>query len=735
VTDGGRTERGRIERTVPRRRWTDRTVPGPAPEVLPGSHAPLGAHWDGTGTNFALWSSGAHAVDLCLFDADGTEHRQRLEETTHQVWHGRLAGVGPGQRYGYRVHGAYEPLAGQRYNPAKLLLDPYTRAVDGDHRFHPALFGFAGDAFDGPARDDRDSAPYVPRGVVVHDPFPWDGDRPLRTSWSDTVIYEVHVKGATAAHPDVPPPLRGTYAGLAHPAFVEHLQALGVTAVELLPVQHFVSEPHLLRRGLTNYWGYNTLAYFAPHAAFSSSGSAGQQVTEFKTMVKQLHAAGIEVILDVVYNHTAEGDHTGPTLSFKGIDNPGYYRLDGGNRGRYTDYTGCGNTLDVRRPAVLALLMDSLRYWVTEMHVDGFRFDLASALARSMHDVDRLSAFFDVVHQDPVVSNVKLIAEPWDVGPGGYQVGNFPPPWTEWNGRYRDTVRDVWSGAHVGIRDLAYRLTGSSDLYRSDGRRPFASINFVTAHDGFTMADLVTYEHKRNEANGEDNRDGESHNRNWNCGVEGPTDDPAVQELRARQVRNHLTTLLMSTGVPMLTAGDELGRTQQGNNNAYCQDNELSWLDWKDVDEDLLAFVTRLVRLRRSSPVLRQEAFFEGHEIPGTGGTRDLAWFAPDGGQLTTHDWFDTDLQTLGMYLDGRGIRHRDAQGRRLVDDSYLVQLHAGPEPVTVHLPGPPWADGYELVVSTEYPTGAPPERSVVAPGPVEMPARCVWLLRILRRP
>ena len=707
----------------------------PPGELLPGSHSPLGALWDGTGTNFALWSAGASAVDFCLFDPDGTEHRQRLEETTHQVWHGRLPGVGPGQRYGYRVHGPYDPQVGHRYNPEKLLLDPYTRAVDGGLTLHPALFGYADGAVDTPLPDPHDSAPYVPRGVVVQNPFPWDGDRPLRTSWSDTVIYEVHVKGATAQHPDVPPQLRGTYAGLAHPAFVAHLKSLGVTAVELLPVHHFVSEPHLLRRGLTNYWGYNTLGFFAPHAAYSSSGSGGGQVTEFKTMVKQLHAAGIEVILDVVYNHTAEGDHTGPTLAFKGIDNPGYYRLDGGNRARYTDYTGTGNTLDVRRPAVLALLMDSLRYWVTEMHVDGFRFDLASALARSMHDVDRLSAFFDVVHQDPVVSNVKLIAEPWDVGPGGYQVGNFPPPWTEWNGKYRDTVRDVWSGARVGVRDLAYRLTGSSDLYRSDGRRPFASINFVTAHDGFTLTDLVTYEHKRNEANGEDNRDGENHNRNWNCGVEGPSTDPEIEALRARQIRNHLATLLLSTGVPMLTAGDELGRTQQGNNNAYCQDNEISWIDWKAVDEDLLAFVSRLVRVRRSSPVLRQEAFFEGHEIPGSGGTRDLAWFAPDGGQLSTADWYDSGLQTLGMYLDGRGIRHRDEHGRPVVDDCYLVQLHAGPDPLTVQLPGPPWAEGYELVLSTEYPTGAPPETTCVAPGPVEVPGRCVWLLRVLRRP
>jgi glycogen operon protein len=705
-----------------------------APEVWPGSPAPLGAHWDGTGTNVALWSAGAQAVDLCLFDPDGTEHRQRLQETTHQVWHGRLPGVGPGQRYGYRVHGGYHPASGARYNPAKLLLDPYARAVDGDLTLDPALFGYADGHPDAAAADRLDSAPFVPRGVVVHDSFPWDGDVRPGTAWSDTVVYEVHVKGATMRHPDVPPALRGTYAGLAHPAFIEHLVSLGVTAVELLPVHHFVSEPHLLRRGLTNHWGYNTLGYFAPHAAYSSAGSAGQQVTEFKAMVKALHAAGIEVILDVVYNHTAEGDHTGPTLSFKGIDNAGYYRLSG-HGARYTDYTGCGNTLDVRRPQVLALLMDSLRYWVTEMHVDGFRFDLASALARSMHDVDRLSAFFDVVHQDPVVSQVKLIAEPWDIGEGGYQVGNFPPLWTEWNGKYRDTVRDVWCGAHVGVRDLAYRLTGSSDLYRSDGRRPFASVNFITAHDGFTMADLVTYEHKRNEANGEDNRDGESHNRNWNCGVEGPSDDPAVVELRARQVRNMLATLLLSTGVPMLTAGDELGRTQGGNNNAYCQDNEISWLDWGSIDPDLWTFVSRLTALRKASPVLRQEAFFDGHEVAGSGGTRDLAWFAPGGGQLTDRDWFDHGLQTIGMYLDGRGIRHRDERGRPVLDDSWLVWLHAGPDPVTVHLPEAPWGDGYEFVVSTEWPTGAPPRPAVVGPGPIEMPGRCVWALRVLRRP
>ena len=706
---------------------------GPPQDVWPGSPTPLGAHWDGTGTNFALWSAAAQAVDLCLFDADGTEHRERLRETTHQVWHGRLPGVGPGQRYGYRVHGPHEPSWGSRHNPAKLLLDPYTRAVDGELTLDPALFGFADGHPD--TADPRDSAPFVPRGVVIHDSFPWDGDRRPATSWSDTLIYEVHARGATMRHPDVPPALRGTYAGLAHPAFVEHLVSLGVTAVELLPVHHFVSEPHLLRRDLTNYWGYNSLAYFAPHAAYSSVGSGGGQVTEFKAMVKAMHAAGIEVVLDVVYNHTAEGSHTGPTLSFKGIDNGGYYRLQGADPSRYTDYTGCGNTLDVRRPQVLALLMDSLRYWVTEMHVDGFRFDLAAALARSMHDVDRLSAFFDVIHQDPVVSKVKLIAEPWDIGEGGYQVGNFPPLWTEWNGKYRDTVRDVWSGAKVGVRDLAYRLTGSSDLYRSDGRRPFASINFVTAHDGFTMADLVSYQQKRNEANGEENRDGESHNRNWNCGVEGPTDDPDVRALRANQVRNHLATLLLSTGVPMVTAGDEMGRTQGGNNNAYCQDNDVSWIDWAGADAELLAFVTRLVSLRREAPVLRADVFFEGHELPGTGGTRDLAWFAPSGGQLTSMDWFDTELQTVGMYLDGRGIRQRDQRGRPIVDDSYLVYLNAGPETRTITLPGPPWADAYELVLSTEYPTGAPPRPCVIGPGQVQIESRCVWLLQVIRRP
>ena len=531
----------------------------------PGRPTPLGATWDGEGTNFALFAAGAEAVDVCLFDRDGWEIRVPLEESTYHVWHGYLPRVGPGQLYGFRVDGPYDPARGARWNPSKLLVDPYARAVAGDFVLNDAVFGSAPGRTD---QDHRDSAPYVPKSVVVHDAFPWGEDHRPATPLADTVIYEMHVKGFTAQHPDIPPELRGTYAGLAHPAAIDHLQRLGVTAVELQPVHHFVSEPHLLRRGLINYWGYNSLAFFAPHAGYSASGEHGEQVREFKAMVRALHAAGIEVLLDVVYNHTAEGDETGPTLSFRGIDNATYYRLHEADRSTYVDYTGCGNTLDVRQPHVLQLLMDSLRYWVTEMHVDGFRFDLAAALARSFHDVDKLSAFFDVIHQDPVVSGVKLIAEPWDVGEGGYQVGNFPPLWQEWNGKYRDCMRDYWRGQEAGVAEFAYRLTGSPDLY-GDDRRPGASINFITAHDGFTLSDLVAYNDKHNEANGEGNNDGESHNRSWNCGVEGPTDDPDVLDLRARQQRNFLATLFLSQGVPMLLGGDEMGRSQRGNNNAY----------------------------------------------------------------------------------------------------------------------------------------------------------------------
>ena len=705
----------------------------------PGQPLPLGATWDGEGTNFALWSSGAEAVELCLFDGeavnDETETRIPLTESTYHVWHGYLPRIGPGRRYGYRVHGPYRPRDGQRYNPAKLLLDPYARSVTGGFTPHPAVYGYG----PGDEPDPQDSAPYVPRSVVVHDAFPWGNDTRPQTPWDDTVIYELHVRGFTRRHPGVPDPLRGTYAGLAHPAAIEYLTGLGVTAVELLPSQQFVTEPAVTRRGLSNYWGYNTIGYFAPHAAYAAT--PGEQVREFKAMVRALHAAGIEVILDVVYNHTAEGDETGPTLCFRGIDNSGYYRLSADDRRRYLDYTGCGNTLDVRHPYVLQMLMDSLRYWVTEMHVDGFRFDLASALARSFHDVDKLSAFFDVIHQDPVVSRVKLIAEPWDVGEGGYQVGEFPPLWTEWNGRYRDTVRSFWAGERIGVRDLGFRLTGSSDLYADGGRRPYASINFVTAHDGFTLRDLVSYDEKHNEANGEGNRDGDSHNRSWNCGVEGETDDPAVTALRGRQVRNVLTTLLLSTGVPMLVAGDEIARTQGGNNNAYCQDNEVSWVDWSTLDKpevaDLLALTRRLVELRRESPVLRQRVFFAGRPVPGGGGRKDLAWLRADGGEMTDREWHSPDLRTLGMYLDGDGIRHRGPRGEQLTDESYLLVLHAGAEDTTFALPGRPWASSWEVVVDTTYPDGLPPAAASRPAAGRDLPVtgRSAVLLRAVRGP
>ena len=703
----------------------------------PGRPVPLGATWDGEGTNFALWASGATAVELCLFDGrrageEAAETRVPLLETTYQVWHGYVPRVGPGQRYGFRVHGPYDPARGLRHNPAKLLIDPYARAVDGPFVPEPPVFGYDGDP-GGDRADTRDSAPYVPRSVVVHDAFPWGDDARPDTPWDDTVIYELHVKGFTKRHPDVPEPLRGTYAGLAHPAAIEHLTGLGVTAVELLPVQQFVTEPAVTRRGLTNYWGYNTIGYFAPHAAYSSV--PGEQVREFKAMVRALHAAGIEVILDVVYNHTAEGDEAGPTLSFRGTDNPGYYRLLPDAPRRYADYTGCGNTLDVRHPYVLQMLMDSLRYWVTEMHVDGFRFDLASALARSFHDVDKLSAFFDVIHQDPVVSQVKLIAEPWDVGEGGYQVGEFPPLWTEWNGKYRDTVRSFWAGHRIGVRDLGYRLTGSSDLYADDGRLPFASINFVTSHDGFPLRDLATYEQKHNEANGEGNRDGDGHNSSYNFGVEGESDDPTVTGDRRRQVRNLLLTLLVSTGVPMLTAGDELFRTQGGNNNAYCQDNETSWIDWERADTGLAELVARLVALRRRSPVLRQRAFFAGRAVPDGGGRKDLAWFRPDGTEMTDREWHSPDTRTLGMYLDGEALRQRGPRGERLTDESYLLVLHAGAEDTAVVLPGPPWATGYEVVVDTAYTGGLPAPGQDRPPAGVDLPmvARSAVLLKVVR--
>ncbi|MEV7280957.1 glycogen debranching protein GlgX [Streptomyces sp. NPDC093111] len=709
--------------------------------VWPGAPTPLGARCrtgpDGVaGTNFALWSGGAEAVELCLFDADGTETRLELTELTHEIWHGFVPGVGPGQRYGYRVHGRWDPWTGARWNPAKLLLDPYARAVDGSFALPPEAYGHVRDwpqqHVADTVRDERDSAPHVPKGVVVQDDDDWSDDRRPKTPWPDSVIYELHVKGFTARHPDIPEHLRGTYAGLAHPAAIEHLVRLGVTAVELLPVHQFAHEDHLLRRGLTNYWGYNSIGYFAPHAGYSASGTAGQQVGEFKRMVRALHDAGIEVILDVVYNHTAEAGELGPTLSLKGIDNRGYYRLPSDAR-RYTDYTGCGNTLHVVQPQVLRLITDSLRYWVTEMGVDGFRFDLAAALARSMHDVDMLSPFLAVIAQDPVLRRVKLIAEPWDVGNGGYQVGSFPPLWTEWNDRYRDAVRDFWRGALPDVRDLGYRLSGSSDLYAWGGRRPYASVNFVTAHDGFTLRDLVSYERKHNEANGEGNRDGTHDNRSWNCGAEGETDDPEVTALRRRQLRNLMTTLLLSTGVPMLVAGDEMGRTQGGNNNAYCQDNEIGWLDWSLPDDpgraQLLTLTRRLLDLRHRHPVLRRRAFFSGRRAAD--GLRDLAWFTADGTEMTEADWYAPSA-TLALYLSGRDIPGRDARGEQVTDDSFLAVLHAGQRPVDFRLPGPPWADTYERIVDTA------PEDQSRAPGTVHrgggtisVAGRSVVLLRV----
>ncbi|MFF4601366.1 glycogen debranching protein GlgX [Streptomyces sp. NPDC001339] len=728
-------------------------------DIRPGSPTPLGARCrtgpDGVaGTNFALWAGGAEAVELCLFDEAEHETRHPLTELTHEIWHGFLPGIRPGQRYGYRVHGRWDPWTGARWNPAKLLLDPYARAVDGDFgtSTEPAGAGYAlpaplyGHVRDWPeqhvadtVRDDRDSAPYVPKGVVVGDATTdeggedeWRDDRRPKTPWPDTVLYELHVRGFTMRHPGVPERLRGTYAGLAHPAALEHLVRLGVTAVELLPVHQFAHEDHLIRRGLRNYWGYNSIGYFAPHAGYAATGTRGQQVGEFKRMVRALHDAGIEVILDVVYNHTAEAGERGPTLSLRGIDNRGYYRL-AANARHHTDYTGCGNTLHVVQPQVLRLITDSLRYWVTEMGVDGFRFDLASALARSLHDVDMLSPFLAVIAQDPVLRRVKLIAEPWDVGSGGYQVGAFPPLWTEWNDRYRDTVRDFWRGAQHDVRDLGYRLSGSSDLYAWGGRRPYASVNFLTAHDGFTLRDLVTYEHKRNAANGEDNRDGAHDNRSWNCGAEGETDDPGISALRRRQLRNLLTTLLLSTGVPMLVAGDELGRTQRGNNNAYCQDNEVSWLDWSlpaDPDWRPLADLTsRLIALRRAHPVLRRRAFFSGRPH-GQGGLRDLAWFTADGTEMTERDWY-TPGATLGMYLSGNDIAQRDARGIRIVDDSFLAILHAGAEPGAYTLPGPPWASSYELLVDTSREDQrTPPGTRHTAGADIPLPARSVLLLR-----
>ncbi|GLW05151.1 glycogen operon protein GlgX homolog [Microtetraspora sp. NBRC 13810] len=656
-------------------------------ETWPGDPYPLGATYDGAGTNFALYSEAAEHVDLCLFDDDDKETRVPLSECDGFVWHGYLPGIGPGQRYGYRVSGPYDPARGHRCNPAKLLLDPYAKAIEGEVRWDQAAYGYTFGQQD--SRNDLDSAPYVPRSIVINPFFGWGHDRPPATPYQDTVIYEAHVRGLTIRNPKIPEHIRGTYAALGHPEIIDHLTGLGVTAIELMPVHQFVTDHVLAERGLTNYWGYNTVGFFAPHNAYSSTGQRGGQVLEFKAMVKALHEAGIEVILDVVYNHTAEGSHLGPTLSMRGIDNANYYRLVEDDPRYYLDTTGTGNSLLMRSPHVLQMIMDSLRYWVTEMHVDGFRFDLAATLARELHEVDRLSAFFDLVQQDPVLSQVKLIAEPWDVGPGGYQVGNFPARWTEWNGRYRDTIRDLWRGQPAALPEFASRLTGSSDLYQNDSRRPAASINFVTCHDGFTLRDLVSYNDKHNEANGENNRDGTDDNRSWNCGAEGPA-SLTVESLREQQKRNFLATLFLSQGVPMLSHGDELGRTQQGNNNAYCQDNEISWVDWSDVRENwlLLEFTKSLAKLRREHPVFRRRRFFYGRPVRGQeDGLSDIAWLTPGGEKMTDADWKVGYARSMAVFLNGDAITEPDTRGRRIRDDSFLLMFNAHHDVIKFTIP------------------------------------------------
>jgi glycogen operon protein len=687
----------------------------------------LGAVFDGQGTNFALFSEVAEHVELILVDDAGTEKSIPLHEVDGFVWHAYLPGVGPGQRYGYRVHGPWQPSLGHRCNPAKLLLDPYARAVDGQIDNHASLYERAPD---GPSPGN--SSGHSMLGVVTDPYFDWGDDRPPRRPYADSVIYEAHVRGMTRTHPEVPERLRGSYAGLAHPAVLDHLTSLGVTAVELMPVHQFVQDGVLTDRGLSNYWGYNTIGFFAPHNAYAAFGSLGEQVNEFKAMVKALHAAGLEVILDVVYNHTAEGNEMGPTLSFRGIDNASYYRLVDGDWAHYYDTTGTGNSLLMRHPYVLQLIMDSLRYWVTEMHVDGFRFDLAATLARQFHEVDRLSAFFDLIQQDPVISRVKLIAEPWDVGEGGYQVGNFPPLWSEWNGRYRDAVRDFWRAEPGSLGEFASRLTGSSDLYQASRRRPRASVNFVTAHDGFTLRDLVSYNDKHNEANGEGNRDGERFNRSWNCGVEGDTSDPVVLELRARQQRNLLATLLLSQGIPMLCHGDELGRTQRGNNNAYCQDNEVSWIDWELTDEQrsLTDFTRYVISLRAEHPVLRRRGFFEGETATNADQPLpDLTWLRPDAREMTGRDWQRRDAHSVGVFLNGDAIAERDAYGRRVIDDSFLLLLNGYWEPVDFRLPDDVYGERWTTLIDTADPDGIPDERERKAGTRLRVEARSLVLL------
>ncbi len=647
--------------------------------VYPGNPFPLGATWNGQGVNFALYSENATGVELCLFNsaADNKESSKvRVRERTHNVWHVFVPGLAPGQLYGYRVHGPYEPHNGHRFNGNKLLIDPYAKALSGIINWHNSLFGYnLGQEGSDLTFNEEDSAPFIPKSIVIDQTFNWENDQHPNIPYHKSIIYEAHVKGLTKLHPGIPEENRGTYAGIAHPHMIQYLKELGITAIELMPVHHFVSDKFLSDKNLSNYWGYNTLSFFAPDTRYSASGKHGEQVFEFKNMVKELHKAGIEVLLDVVYNHTGEGNHLGPTLSFRGIDNAAYYRLCEDKR-FYNDYTGTGNTLNVMMPNVLRLIMDSLRYWVLEMHVDGFRFDLAAALARELHDVDRLSSFFDIIHQDPVISQVKLIAEPWDLGEGGYQVGNFPPGWAEWNGKYRDCMRDYWRGADSMLGEFAARFTGSPDLYQNDNRHPTASINFITAHDGFTLQDLVSFNEKHNEANGEDNNDGETHNRSWNCGIEGETDDPDVLALRKKQKRNFITTLFISQGVPMLLSGDELGKTQHGNNNAYCQDNELSWIDWANADEEFLLFTKKIIHFSKRHPAFNRRSWFKGRPIRGVG-VEDIAWFLPEGLEMTEENWNQDFAKSLAVFLNGKGIHSVGPKGEKITDDSFYLIFNA----------------------------------------------------------
>jgi isoamylase len=697
-------------------------------EVWPGQRYPLGATYDGTGTNFALLSEVATKVELCLFDAAGIEERVELHEVDAYVWHAYIPGVEPGQRYGYRVYGPYDPANGQRCNPAKLLIDPYAKAIDGDIEWDPSVYGYDWD--DPDEISTLDSAAFMPKAVVVNPYFEWGNDRLPNVPYHQSIIYEAHVKGLTMRHPKLPEHLRGTYAGIGHPVIVEHLVKLGITAIELMPVHQFVHDQRLVEEDLSNYWGYNTIGFFAPYHGYASSGANGQQVQEFRAMVKAMHAAGIEVILDVVYNHTAEGSHLGPTLSFRGIDNAAYYRLVDDDQRHYLDYTGTGNSLNARSPQMLQLIMDSLRYWVLDMHVDGFRFDLAATLAREFYEVDRLSTFFEVVQQDPVISTVKLIAEPWDVGPGGYQVGGFPPLWTEWNGKYRDTTRDFWRGAPETLGEFATRLCGSPDLYLSDGRRPVSSINFVTCHDGFTLTDLVSYNDKHNEANLEDNRDGADDNRSWNCGVEGPTDDQDILGLRARQRRNFMATLMLSLGVPMIGHGDELGRTQRGNNNGYCQDSELTWVDWDDVDETMLAFTQSLTRFRKAHRAFLRRRFVTGRPVRRGGDEpiTDVAWFASNGRPMSEDDWSEDFGQAVSLFINGDGIRDRGPQGERYVDSSFMLCFNANPQWTEFVMPPGEYGGKWVAVLDTSQPKLDEPP-TVAAGGSVWVPDRCLIVL------